>query len=65
MTEYMIFVYKDDDACWEYYSNNESSSPARAIRQCEPEAGKYVAVPARSWQPLTVKVEQTTKITIG
>jgi hypothetical protein len=28
-------------------------------------AGEYVAVPVRSWKPLTVKTEQVTKVTIG
>ena len=29
------------------------------------QAGEYVAIPQRSWRPMPVKVEQTTKITIG
>lgn len=68
MTQYVIL--KQDpgqiDARWIEYGTSEASSSARAIKAVADEAGAgvYVAVPARSWAPLTVKVEQTTRITV-
>ncbi len=43
----------------------KASSARRALTAAGVKEGEYVAVPARNWKPLTVKVEQTTKITIG
>ena len=41
----------------------EASSAAAAVRASVGEAeGVYVAVPARSWQPVTVKVERKTVV---
>jgi len=46
-----------------------ASSPKRALALANEQTGlkdgKYVAVPTRSWKPLPVKSEQTTKLTIG
>ena len=43
----------------------EASSPRRALTAAKVEEGMYVAIPYRSWKPLTVKTEQVTKVTIG
>lgn len=44
-----------------------ASSANAAIRAVAEKKGdgQYVAVPARSWKPVTVKVEQTTKVSFG
>lgn len=65
MTHYIVLRYDDDCNAWEKEGQAEASSPTRAIRHLDPGAGIFVAVPARSWKELTVKVEQTTKVTIG
>jgi hypothetical protein len=41
-----------------------ASSARRALANAELGAGEYVAIPSRSWKPLTVKVETTKKVTI-
>ena len=64
MTEYMIL--KKEGISWEYISVAEASSTKRALTVATLDGdGEYVAVPKRSWKPLTVKTEQTTKVTIG
>lgn len=64
MTDYLIFKY--EELKWEHISSVVASSPRRALSLGTLDGpGKYVAVPARSWKPLEVKVEQTTKVTIG
>ncbi len=71
MTEYIILRYDDDCSAWEVETAKsdgeivpvKASSPRQALRNLG--AGKYVAVPFRSWKPLTVKTEQVTKVTIG
>ena len=66
MTDYIILKESEDGAWRPAGTVRETSSPTRAIRVAAAnENGVYVAVPARSWKPLTVKVEQTTKVTIG
>ncbi len=75
MTEYIILrldterprALPDENPLqsWQKYGGTEATSPARALRNLNLAAGEYVAVPARSWKPLTVTVEQTTKVTIG
>jgi hypothetical protein len=44
----------------------KAHSPEAAIKQAaEENGGTFVAVPARSWKPLTVKVEQTRRVTVS
>jgi hypothetical protein len=43
----------------------EAVSAIGAIRNLVEEEGTYVAVPARSFNPLEVKVEKTTTVKIG
>lgn len=64
MTKYMILKW-DEEGFWHVLIEAEASSPRRALVAAKVGEGEYVAVPARSWKPLTVSVEQTTKITIG
>ncbi len=68
MTEYLILRQTDADhpGEWnEFAGVVRASSARRALAVNALNEGVYVAVPARSWKPLTVKVEQTTKVTIG
>ena len=43
----------------------KASSARRALTAAGVKEGVYVAIPARSWKPLTVSTEQVTKVTIG
>ena len=75
MTEYIILRNYDcsdlnpPDYCWQIIGEPvKASSAGRAIAASLDKggsAGEYVAVPSRSWRPLTVKMEQVTKVTIG
>ncbi len=69
MTDYVILRLQDDTTepgQWQQYAGLiEASSPSRALRIANHGAGTFIAVPNRSWNPLHVKVEQTTKVTIG
>ena len=48
---------------WETIAEVEAANAQDAIRQAAKGAeGVYVAVPARSWQPVTVKVETRTVV---
>jgi hypothetical protein len=63
-----IVLRRDDDGGgiavdrWQTDSRVEAVSAEAAIRKAEPKAGTYVAVPARSWKPVTVRTETTTTI---
>ncbi len=72
MTEYVVLravdenVPDDERELWEAGLHVNARSASEAIRSGS--AGKegiYVAVPARSWKELKVKVENTVKVTIG
>lgn len=70
MTDYVILrlIEESEGAIgeWQQYAGLiEASSPARALRIANHGTGTFVAVPKRSWKPLTVKTEQVTKVTIG
>jgi hypothetical protein len=66
MTKYIILRKQPstETELWEPIGGVLASSPRRAIAAQIQEAGEYVAVPVRSWHPLTAKVETTTKTTI-
>jgi len=66
MTTYVILQLLDSGH-WSEQGSTRASSPARALRSYVSAGaeGTYVCVPSRSWKPLVVKVEQTTKVTIG
>lgn len=68
MTKYRIIRLRDgeDPGTWKEYGMAEASSPERALRSFpDVLGGTYIAVPDRSWKPLTVALEKTTKVTIG
>jgi hypothetical protein len=45
---------------WSFHREILASSSSDAIRKVVTEPGKYVAVPARSWKPVTVTTETKT-----
>ena len=69
MTSYLILKYDDgtdeEEGTWSVIVSAKASSAQRALKAAAVGEGEYVAIPERSWKPLTVKVEQTTKVTIG
>jgi hypothetical protein len=67
MTEYVILKWNEANQSWKEHGSTTSSSPERAVRTNAYviDAGKYVAVPKRSWKPLPVKIEQVSKVTVG
>ncbi len=72
MTQYVILRENpgsDPDAWHKVEGVFTASSAKRALTVANEQAGlkpgKYIAVPARSWRPLPVKVENTVKVTIG
>jgi hypothetical protein len=69
VTEYVILEQNSDNhSVWQEKSPEyvvKASSAKRALQSAALGAGTYVALPARSWKPLTVKTEQVTKVTIG
>jgi hypothetical protein len=74
MTEYVVFRKGSEDELWAESARYQARSSASAIRQhlegapsvdgkaSGREAGVFVAVPARSWKPVTVKVETKTQL---
>lgn len=66
MTEYLIFE-KTKDGFWSETGKSVASSSARAavrsaLSGANGSEGTFVAIPARSWQPLTATKE--TKLTL-
>ena len=72
MTEYMILrsttSTEAGQSAWEDVTRVTASSAHTAIRQAAERVGAdvphnhFVAVPARSWKPVTVKVETKTQL---
>ena len=51
---------------WDEFGRVEATSASTAIRKAAGEnPGSYVAVPARSFQPVRVEVEKTVKVTLS
>ena len=71
-TEYLILRSTTNteagQAAWEDITRETASSAQKAIRQAAERLGAdaphnhFVAVPARSWKPVTVKVETKTAL---
>lgn len=69
MTEYVILHKTSEE--WKHIGTTQARSAKSAIRERVDGAaqssafygdGEYVAVPARSWQPVTVKTETKTQL---
>lgn len=65
MTRYIILRHDGEAQAWKEIGAADGSSPRRALSAADVKEGGYVAIPSRSWRPLTVSVEQTTKVTIS
>ncbi len=73
MTEYIILRLEElpdgvaEPGVWKEYGGATASSPTRALHSFGDTIrdGTYVAMPRRSWKPLTVALKKTTKVTIG
>ena len=71
MTEYLILHSHNEDSTWTLIGQIEARSAQAAIRErlngaAQSSAhygdGTYVAVPARSWQPVSVRTETKTQL---
>ncbi len=65
-TAYLV-LSKDDDKDWwilvgTYSATSSKAAVAAAVKAKGATAGTFVAVPKRSWQPLTLSVETATKV---
>lgn len=67
MTDYIVLA-RNNDGCWIEGPAVEAQSAEAAIRAAldgSASSKAYVAVPARSWKPLTVKVETVQRVHVG
>lgn len=66
-TEYVILKLDgNDESLWSRWEGTVKATSARAAVSAAAKddlqpSGEYVAIPARSWQPVTVKVETALK----
>jgi hypothetical protein len=58
-TTYIVLHQASHDT-WTFHDSAEASSADAALRKSIGEPGTYVAVPARSWKPVTVTTETRT-----
>lgn len=61
-TEYIVLT-QNADGDWVIHETVHAATAQAAIRSGQT-AGTYVAVPARSWKPVTVKTETKTVLTL-
>ncbi len=70
VADYIIFEAAAPTAAagdlWKYHgtikARNVEAAIQRYVEAEQVEGGQFAAVPARSWRPVTVTVEQTTRI---
>lgn len=66
MTEYVILIKVNED--WRYYSSTTARSGQSAIHRAISDSeidynhSQFVAIPARSWKPVSVQVETKTAL---
>jgi len=53
------------ESSWDIIDYADASSANAAIRSAIKTTGHYLAVPARSWKPVKVTVEQQTVVKVG
>lgn len=68
-TEYVVLRELDDARgdCWIVHNDSCRAASAEAavrISIADTDTGRYVAIPARSWKPVQVKVATVTKVTL-
>ena len=62
MTKYVVLAEADGD--WSVLEDVDADSARAAIRAATNAPGVFVAVPARSWHPVTVTVETQTRMVL-
>jgi hypothetical protein len=69
MSDTTYIVLRRDGPGWLPQGSQEAGSPAAAIRRAVADTvnpgDEYVAVPARSWKPVTVRTETKTVLHLG
>ncbi len=68
-TDYFVFS-KDADNDWWIAAGSYTAASAKAavsthVKEKDAKAGTFVAVPQRSWRPLTLAVETETKVKLS
>ena len=63
MTCYMILV-RCGPGVWEETHMVQANSTAQAVVRLEGDDGTYVAVQERSWQPVELRTETFTRVTV-
>lgn len=64
VTEYVVLQASGDDE-WMVVDTVQARSATAAIRAAITGDGQYVAVPARSWQPVTAKTETSVRTVLA
>lgn len=65
-TVYLVLTQAAENGPWTaistYTAASAKAAVSLAVKDKDAKAGTFVAVPARSWQPLTLSVETETKV---
>lgn len=67
-TAYTLLQFDDETDQWKEHGDPvRASTSEAAVRKhaAVMGAGVYIAVPQRSWRPVTVKIETQTKVTLS
>lgn len=64
MTAYVVLKLDEVGHWFEWSGEEEGRGAEGAVRASNPGPGTYVAVPARSWKPQVVEVEQVARVTV-
>lgn len=67
MTSYVILTRNEEKAAYTLGPSVNASSAEQAVRKhaSTAGAGTYVAIPAKTFKPVTVQVETVQRVTIG
>lgn len=68
MTTYIVLSQDEEqESVWHQVADVDARSAVAAIRSLIESEGEgvYVATPLRSWSPVTVRVEQVTKVRLS
>lgn len=64
LTDYVI-LRRDDNGFWKMYADSASARSADGAIRAIGKEGTFVAIPARSFKPVTVKAETKTVLKLG
>lgn len=64
-TEYVVLKKAGGSSTWAEFKRVEAASARAAVHAVVKDPGEYLAVPSRSWNPMTVKVETKTELKIS